>query len=68
MAWRGLWRAGRPTAWQRISGEHGRGRQSAREGESVRNEAGERAGAGDVGGLHGRCTDVGQRRLRRRRS
>jgi hypothetical protein len=42
VAWRDFWRAGRPTARPRISGEHERRWQSAREGASVWNEAGER--------------------------
>jgi hypothetical protein len=41
-AWHGLWRAGQPAAWPRISGEHRLRRQSVREGESVRIEEGER--------------------------
>jgi hypothetical protein len=42
VAWRDFWRAGRPVARLRISDERKRRGQSAREGERVRNEAGER--------------------------
>jgi hypothetical protein len=78
MARHGFWWAGRPARRARISGKHGRRRQSAKEGKRGRNEAGEReqvrAGlkkelavwAGDVGCLLGVRTDVGQRRLQGR--
>jgi hypothetical protein len=41
-AWCDLWWAGRPIVCSQISGENGLRRQSVREDESVRNEAGER--------------------------
>jgi hypothetical protein len=72
--------AGRPVAWSWTFDEHGRRWQSARVGESVRNEAGERervraglkkswgAWVSDMGSLHDARVDVGQRRLQGRRS
>jgi hypothetical protein len=75
MAQRGFWRAGRPARRARITDDHWRWRQSVREGGHGRNEVGGESECGrgskescgtwanDVGGLHGECADVGQRRL-----